>query len=219
MREMFNLESYNLAEDVKSSVSELIDSGADVTVEALVAAGVQEDTAQTIYADYHSFLSGGADGADGTDGADTAEDTQQDADTEGDSDTDGTESADSEVAGGTEDTKDYRLLYENYKTLYEGLLLINMINDALQGVEFTSPFARDGIINEIKKRNLEIQDGKLVGVDDLIAELKIQHPAEFKSDSKKPKLTVHRDTTPDKDGSKVAEFLRARYKDNPWFKS
>ena len=158
------------------------------------------------------------DGADGADSADSAEgaDSADSADSaEG---ADGEDSADSAPATdgdnadtGVEDNTDW-------KKMYEELLFSNMVADAIRGIEFTSSFAKDGVIDIIRKKNLQIVDGKLEGVSELIDEIKTEYPDAFAPTNKRPIFGRTRGTQSDSGTNSAMAYLAQRYKNNPYFK-
>lgn len=143
------------------------------------------------------------DGADGTEGADGADDADN---AEGAPATDG-DNADT----GVEDNTDW-------KKMYEELLFSNMVADAIRGIEFTSSFAKDGVIDIIRKKNLQIVDGKLEGVSELIDEIKTEYPDAFAPTNKRPIFGRTRGTQSDSGTNSDMAYLAQRYKNNPYFR-
>lgn len=63
-----------------------------------------------------------------------------------------------------------------------------LIKNALGGIEFTSSFSADGIAEKVKAAGLKAsEDGKsLLGLDDLMKNLRTQYPDAFKEGQKDP---------------------------------
>lgn len=72
----------------------------------------------------------------------------------------------------------------HYKDLLDARDRNDAINQAIEGITFSSLSAKKSIIGEIQAKNLPMQDGKLVGVKDVIDRLKEEDPNAF---SEKPK--------------------------------
>ena len=113
---------------------------------------------------------------------------------------------------------DYESMYNDLKLKYEALILTNMISAAIAGIKFTSTFAKDGIIQKIKDKGLEVKDGELVGIADYLTELRSTYPDAFGDGrSNKPYFSKSRGTDADS-GSDIQKFLQNRYKNNAYFK-
>lgn len=220
---MFDLAPYNLTEDVTSKVQSLVDAD-NVTIESLVEVGVSEDTAKSIVDDYGKFK--------GTDNKGSNESETDDAETEqAEPEVEESEQSDESDSAEKEDTTENKDSTEDstietsekedetvdYKAMYEELLFKTLVANAIQGLEFTSSFAKDGIINLIKDKNLNIVDGQLEGVSELIEQLKDEYPDAFKPSSNKPIFGKTRKND-SKGNSNVASFLSERYKNNPYYK-
>lgn len=220
---MFDLAQYNLTDDIASKVQSLVDAN-NVTIESLVEVGVSEDTAKSIVDDYAKFKGTDNKGSNESE-TDDAETEQAEPEVEESEQSDESDSA--EKAGTTENkdsTKDSTIETSkqedetvDYKAMYEELLFKTLVANAIQGLEFTSSFAKDGIINLIKDKNLNIVDGQLEGVSELIEQLKDEYPDAFKPSSNKPIFGKTRKSDSN-GGSSVATFLSERYKNNPYYK-
>lgn len=250
---MFDVTTYGLEKDIESKVSDLLngDSGANATVNDIVALGVDNDTANKIFEDFKNFIgqSEGSvttseDGGKETDGDSTQEESEEqvveeDATVEeedgtaleeeatveeaatvedgGDTVEENTDTESGESGAGVESV-DYESMYNDLKLKYEALILTNMISAAIAGIKFTSTFAKDGIIQKIKDKGLEVKDGELVGIADYLTELRSTYPDAFGDGrSNKPYFSKSRGTDPDS-GSDIQKFLQNRYKNNAYFK-
>ena len=220
---MFDLAPYNLTEDITSKVQSLVDAD-NVTIESLIEVGVSEDTAKSIVDDYGKFK--GTDNKDSneseTDDAETEQAEPEVEESEQSDELDSTEKEETtENKDSTEDstieTSEQEDEPVDYKAMYEELLFKTLVANAIQGLEFTSSFAKDGIINLIKQKDLKIVDGQLEGVSDLIDKLKEEYPDAFKPSSNKPIFGKTRKND-SKGSSSVASFLSERYKNNPYYK-
>lgn len=220
---MFDLTPYNLTEDITSKVQSLVDAD-NVTIESLVEVGVSEDTAKSIVDDYAKFKGTDNKGSNESE-TDDAETEQAEPEVEESEQSDESDSAEKEETTENKDsTKDSTIETSeqedetvDYKAMYEELLFKTLVANAIQGLEFTSSFAKDGIINLIKDKNLNIVDGQLEGVSELIEQLKDEYPDAFKPSSNKPIFGKTRKSD-SSGGSSVATFLSERYKNNPYYK-
>ena len=249
---MFDVTTYGLEKDIESKVSELLngDNGANATVNDITALGVDNDTADKIFADFKNFISQSEgsgttseDGGNETESESTQEEkeeqsVEEEATAEEDTATDGEDTASEDGATVEEDgdtteenadtesgesdtgveSVDYESMYNDLKLKYEALILTNMISAAIAGIKFTSTFAKDGIIQKIKDKGLEVKDGELIGIADYLTELRSTYPDAFGDGrSNKPYFGKNRGTDADS-GSDINKFLQNRYKNNPYFK-
>ena len=249
---MFDVTTYGLENDIESKVSDLLngDNGANATVNDITALGVDNDTADKIFADFKNFISQSEgsgttseDGGKETEGESTQEEkeeqsVEEEATTEEDTATDGEDTAsedgdtteenvdtteenvetESGESGAVVESVDYESMYNDLKLKYEALILTNMISAAIAGIKFTSTFAKDGIIQKIKDKGLEVKDGELIGIADYLTELRSTYPDAFGDGrSNKPYFGKNRGTDADS-GSDINKFLQNRYKNNPYFK-
>lgn len=250
---MFDVTTYGLEKDIESKVSELLngDNGANATVKDIKALGVDNDTADKIFADFKNFIEqsegSGTTSEDGgketegestqkekeeqsveeeatteeedtaTDGEDTASEDGATVEEDGDTTEENADTESGESDAGVESV-DYESMYNDLKLKYEALILTNMISAAIAGIKFTSTFAKDGIIQKIKDKGLEVKDGELVGIADYLTELRSTYPDAFGDGrSNKPYFGKNRGTDADS-GSDINKFLQNRYKNNPYFK-
>ena len=220
---MFDLAPYNLTEDITSKVQSLVDAD-NVTIESLVEVGVSEDTAKSIVDDYAKFKGTDNKGSNESE-TDDAETEQAEPEVEESEQSDESDSAEKEETTENKDSTEDSTIETSekedeavdYKSMYEELLFKTLVANAIQGLEFTSSFAKDGIINLIKDKNLNIVDGQLEGVSELIEQLKNEYPDAFKPSSNKPIFGKTRKND-SSGGSSVATFLSERYKNNPYYK-
>ena len=220
---MFDLAPYNLTDDIASKVQSLVDAD-NVTIESLVEVGVSEDTAKSIVDDYDKFNGTDNKGSNESE-TDDAETEQAEPEVEESEQSDESDSAEKEETTENKDSTEDSTIETSkqedeavdYKAMYEELLFKTLVANAIQGLEFTSSFAKDGIINLIKDKNLNIVDGQLEGVSELIEQLKNEYPDAFKPSSNKPIFGKTRKSD-SSGGSSVATFLSERYKNNPYYK-
>ena len=232
----FDISTYGLEDGIVDKVTTYLNlKGADVESGGLVEIGVPEDVADKIVTDYKASLEGDTDDKEGetsetedgqteeteqTEGegeTETSDDTGESDDTEGADDTDGTDGTD----GADNTTDDDNSTAEDdidWKQKYEELLFSNMVADAIRGIEFTSSFAKDGVIDLIRKKNLQIVDGKLEGVSELIEEIKSEYPDAFAPTNKRPIFGRTRGTQSDSGTNSAMAYLAQRYKNNPYFR-
>lgn len=217
---MFDVGSYNLTDTtVAQSVKSYIDAlGEDELIDKskLIELGVDEKTATKMYDDYSLSKSNGEpdtendttsdDVAESSDSSSTTDDTSE---KENDDNSVKDEPKNCESDNSTDNT--------DYKKLYEDLLLQIAIDKALEGITFSSSFAKEGIIKKIIDSNLVLKDNALVGVDEIIEKLREEYPDAFSTNTEKPlfRSTSKPNATM---GSDIATFLAERYKGNPYFK-
>lgn len=232
----FDISTYGLEDGIVDKVTTYLNlKGADVESGGLVEIGVPEDVATKIVSDYKASLEGDTDDKEGKTSETEAEQTEETEQAEGEGETetsdDTGESDDTEGADGT-DNADYTDGTDNatdgdnstaednvdWKQKYEELLFSNMVADAIRGIEFTSSFAKDGVIDLIRKKNLQIVDGKLQGVSELIEEIKTEYPDAFAPTNKRPIFGRTRGTQSDSGTNSAMAYLAQRYKNNPYFR-
>lgn len=104
------------------------------------------------------------------------------------------------------------------------------LEDVLRNYEFSSSFARQGIKDNIMKKNLAFTDGKIEGIDDVMNELKSEYADAFKEVSEEPDTKGSTATTkPAKkmatgkakktgDQQTIDEYLDRKYKNNPFYR-
>lgn len=217
---MFDVGSYMLTDTtVAQAVQSYIDAlGEDELIDKskLIELGVDEETATKMYDDYSLSKSNGKpDTEDDTTSDDVAESSEDSSTTD---DTSEKENDDNSVKdepknGESDNSTDNTY----YKKLYEDLLLKIAIDKALEGITFSSFFAKEGIINKIMENNLELKDNELVGVDEIIEKLREEYPDAFSTNTEKPLFRSTSKPNPTM-GSDIATFLAERYKGNPYFK-
>lgn len=80
---------------------------------------------------------------------------------------------------------DYKTKFEQAEESYKEELRKRDYSDAIKeainnsGLEFSSLYARNGIINDIMEKGLKMENGKLLGFDDAIKDLKTSQPTAF----------------------------------------
>lgn len=232
----FDISTYGLDAGIVDKVTTYLNlKGADAESGGLVEIGVPEDVADKIVTDYKASLEGGTDDKEGETSETETEQSEETEQTEGEGETetsdgtgesDGTDGADdTEGTDGTDGTDtatdgDNSTAEDNvdWKQKYEELLFSNMVADAIRGIEFTSSFAKDGVIDIIRKKNLQIVDGKLEGVSELIDEIKTEYPDAFAPTNKRPIFGRTRGTQSESGTNGAMAYLAQRYKNNPYFR-
>lgn len=232
----FDISTYGLEDGIVDKVTTYLNlKGADVESGGLVEIGVPEDVATKIVSDYKASLEDDTDDKEGETSETEAEQTEETEQAEGEDETetsddtgvsDGTDGADgtdnADDTDGTDNATDgdNSTAEDNvdWKQKYEELLFSNMVADAIRGIEFTSSFAKDGVIDLIRKKNLQIVDGKLEGVSELIEEIKSEYPDAFAPTNKRPIFGRTRGTQSDSGTNSAMAYLAQRYKNNPYFR-
>ena len=64
------------------------------------------------------------------------------------------------------------------------------LKDALSGTKFSSEYARNGIMTEILSKKLPIEDGKIMGLDDVLTAMKEAKPDAFVAENAKVPATA-----------------------------
>ena len=90
----------------------------------------------------------------------------------------------------------------HWKGIMEARDKEDAINKAVEGLEFSSNSAKKSVIAEIKSKNLSLEDGKLIGVQDVIDGLKESDPNAFKSPSNPKKFTSEKKESKGKEMTK-----------------
>ena len=62
----------------------------------------------------------------------------------------------------------------------------NLLREKLSGFKFTSEYARQGVFNEIKSKNLPVDNGQLTGFDEVLKGIREAQPAAFEPDKPAP---------------------------------
>lgn len=108
---------------------------------------------------------------------------------------------------------------DNYKTMYENSVLEN----ALSGYKFTSDFAKQGVVAELRKNELKFNNGRIDGVDKMIKEIQKSHPDAFVADDGSKGTTVrfstgqHGSQTSGNTGD-IESLLQSRFGNNRYFR-
>ena len=90
----------------------------------------------------------------------------------------------------------------HWKGIIEARDKEDAINNAIEGLEFSSISAKKSVIAEIKAKNLSLEDGKLIGVQDVINGLKESDPNAFKSPGNPKKFTSEKKESQTKEMTK-----------------
>lgn len=94
---------------------------------------------------------------------------------------------------------DWKEKFENaeneYKKKVAEMTFDNLLSDKLSDVKFTSEYAKKGVFNEIKEKGLKVDNGSIIGFDEVFESIKKAQPSAFESDEPKPQFTKTLDTT------------------------
>lgn len=69
----------------------------------------------------------------------------------------------------------------------------SLLRESLSGMKFTSEYAKKGVFDEIKAKGLKVENGKILGLDDVISEIKGEKADAFvvDDDDKAPAFSKH----------------------------
>jgi|GEM_PF-440209 hypothetical protein len=88
---------------------------------------------------------------------------------------------------------DWKGKYEKAKADYDSAQAARVYDDAvrkaLSGVKFSSKFAKNAFIGLLKEKSLKIDNGKLIGFDDVLKQAKTDDPNAFAPVKPGPKFT------------------------------
>lgn len=88
---------------------------------------------------------------------------------------------------------DYKAKYESAAADFQKQLSDRDYNDAalvaVSDVKFTSKAAKTAFLSLLKEKQLKLDNGKLVGFDDVLTQAKTDDPSAFASDKPAPKFT------------------------------
>lgn len=80
-----------------------------------------------------------------------------------------------------------------------------LLRDKLSGIQFTSDYAKKGVFDEIKAKGLKVENGQLLGFDDVFKGIREAQPSAFEPDDPPPQFAGRTQGAP-ADGS---DALRA----------
>lgn len=86
---------------------------------------------------------------------------------------------------------------------------------AVSGVKFSSESAKKAFLSDLKAKKLSLQDGKLLGFEDFLADYKKADPNAFASDRTNPTFTTAGSGAAGKPGNQ--QLMDAKYKNNPFY--
>lgn len=99
-----------------------------------------------------------------------------------------------DVAQLNKDIESWKAKAETVEKEYQAKLqerdFADALRDALSGVKFTSKAARKSITAEIKAAGLTMQNGKILGLSDLLDQMKSADASAFAAESEPPKFTT-----------------------------
>lgn len=83
-----------------------------------------------------------------------------------------------------------------YKQKLTAMEFDNALKDSLSGVKFSSVYAKNAVLSEIKSKGLQLQEGKILGLDDTLKVIKEADPDAFASDKPAPSVASGTGTAP-----------------------
>ncbi|MEE0800300.1 MAG: phage scaffolding protein [Gemmiger sp.] len=86
---------------------------------------------------------------------------------------------------------------------------------AAAGVRFSSESAKRAFLSDLKAKKLTLQDGKLLGFDDYLADYKKDDPGAFAPEKAAPTITVG--SKGQMPSTSSQSFLDSKYKNNPFY--
>lgn len=86
---------------------------------------------------------------------------------------------------------------------------------AVSGVKFSSESAKKAFLADLKAKKLPLQEGKLLGFEDFLADYKQSDPAAFAPDRPGPAFTTPGSGAAGKPGNQ--QLLDTKYKNNPFY--
>lgn len=99
-----------------------------------------------------------------------------------------------DVAQLNKDIEGWKAKAETVEKEYQAKLqerdFADALRDALSGVKFTSEAARKSITAEIKAAGLTMQNGKILGLSDLLEQMKSADASAFAAETEPPKFTT-----------------------------
>lgn len=88
--------------------------------------------------------------------------------------------------------------------------------NAVSGVNFSSESAKKAFLSDLKAKKLPLQEGKLMGFDDYLANYKKTDPGAFTPEKPAPTITVgSKGQVP---AASNQSFLDSKYKNNPFYR-
>ena len=63
-----------------------------------------------------------------------------------------------------------------------------LLREKLSGVKFTSEYAKKGVFDEIKAKGLKVENGQLLGFDDVFSTIRDAQPSAFEPDTPPPQF-------------------------------
>ena len=62
----------------------------------------------------------------------------------------------------------------------------SVLKDSLSGEKFSSVYARDGVMNELRSKKLPLENGKIMGLDDALKAIKEAQPTAWTTEEQSP---------------------------------
>ena len=92
-----------------------------------------------------------------------------------------------DIDGIKEAADDWKEKYETAEKDYQAKVFEmerdGLIKDKLSGLKFTSDYAKKGVFEEIKAKDLKVDNGALIGFDDVLKGIQENSPDAFSSDA------------------------------------
>lgn len=88
----------------------------------------------------------------------------------------------------------YETAEKEYKAKVSEMEFDNLLSSKLADVKFTSEYAKKGVFDEIKGKGLKVDNGNIIGFDEVFNSIREAQPTAFESDDPKPQFTTHMET-------------------------
>lgn len=88
----------------------------------------------------------------------------------------------------------YEKAEKDYKAKVAEMEFDNLLSGKLADVKFTSDYAKKGVFDEIKGKGLKVENGSILGFDEVFNSIKEAQPSAFESDDPLPQFSSqHKD--------------------------
>lgn len=104
----------------------------------------------------------------------------------------------------------YETAEKDYRAKVAEMEFDNLLGGKLADVKFTSEYAKKGVFEEIKGKGLKVENGSILGFDEVFNAIKEAQPNAFESDNPQPKFSDHTKTqTPIGSDAFIASMRKA----------